>query len=105
MSTEFLAQVKNDLEGLVKAEFSESIILYGTDGPVTVEGIFDEIYQEVDPDTGAAINSTNPKITVWKSDIPVGFDQESQVDVRGNSYKAMDIMDDGEGSVMVKLYV
>lgn len=101
MSTEFLTQTAADYKAMIEADFSESIILIST----PVQGIFDETYVEVDPETGAAIMSRFPRVSFSSEVLPVGFVQGSSVVARGKTYKAKTIEKDGQGLVMVKLHV
>ncbi len=103
MSSEFLAQAELDFQAILTAEFAQDITLTGSGDPVTVQGIFDETYQEVDPETGAIVMSSNPRVMLWASEIPAGFVQGSSVVVNGHTYKARTIEPDAQGIKVVKL--
>ncbi|MCB1147797.1 MAG: hypothetical protein KDK38_13440 [Leptospiraceae bacterium] len=101
MSSEFLLHASEDFKKILSAEFAEDIEING----VVIQGIFDETYEEIDPDTGAVVMSKMPRCIIWNNDIPAGgFAQGSQLIIRGNTYVAKTIELDGQGSLVVKLH-
>lgn len=69
-----------------------------------VEGIFDENYVVVDPNTGAQIMSSKPVLTMRSGDIPGGKGQESdRFDIDGKIYRIDDEQADSEG--MIRLFL
>lgn len=68
------------------------------------EGIFDENYTAVDPNTGAQIISTRPVLTIRTSDLPGGKGQDSdRFEIDGKTYRIEDEQVDSGG--MIKLFL
>lgn len=69
------------------------------------KAVFDENYQTVDPNTGAAILSDNPMIGVRLADLPGGEWQEGDtVVVRGVTYRCIEPQKDSEGHAKIILH-
>lgn len=69
------------------------------------DAVFDENYQSIDPDTGAAIISDSPMIGVMRSDLPGGQWQEGDtVIVGGVTYRAIESQKDSEGHAKIILH-
>lgn len=69
------------------------------------DAVFDENYQSVDPDTGAAIISDNPMVGVMLSDLPGGAWQDGDtVIVHGVTYRAIEPQKDSEGHAKIILH-
>lgn len=69
------------------------------------DSVFDENYQSVDPDTGAAIISDNPMIGVALSDLPGGeWEEGDTVIVKGVTYRAVEPQKDSEGHAKIILH-
>lgn len=77
MSEAFLSAAQKEARSIIsddRAEFSIPVrILILQQGSEAIEiltnGIFDETYEEIDPDTGAIILSKNPRVMLSRSDI------------------------------------
>lgn len=54
-------------------------------GPYIVRAVFDRSFQEIDPDTGAPVMSTHPRISLQDSELPTG-----QPPVEGDSFQQLD---------------
>lgn len=69
------------------------------------KAVFDENYQTVDVNTGAAIISDNPMIGVRLADLPGGEWREGdEVTVRGVHYRAVEGQKDSEGHTKIVLH-
>jgi len=69
------------------------------------DAVFDENYQTVDPETGAAIISDAPMIGVMRSDLPGGAWKEGDtVTVRGVTYRAVEAQKDSENHAKIILH-
>ena len=66
-------------------------------GTFTIRGIFDETWEEVDPETLLVISSTQPNVGIKTSEL--GFTPMSgdEVDIIGVSYRITDVQEDGQG--------
>lgn len=62
--------------------------------------IFDEAYVRVDPDTGAAVSSQEPVLSVRLSDLTGTPSNADTFTVGAITYKTMDIQPDGVNSVL-----
>lgn len=101
--SDFRSMLDNDYKTILTGEFSESFSISGTEGtsPSPVSGIWDETYQTVDPNTGAAVMSTKPRLTVFVADVPFEIKQGHIVTraKTGKEYRVKTPETDGEGSV------
>lgn len=65
--------------------------------------IFDNIYQQVDPDTQALVTSTKPRALVWLKNLPFRPKIGHTVTRAGKTYSIRDTHPDGEGSLFLFL--
>lgn len=69
------------------------------------KAVFDENFQSVDPNTGAAIISDNPMIGVRLEELPGGeWEDGDTVVVRGVTYTAIEPQKDSEGHAKIILH-
>ena len=67
-------------------------------GDTPISGIFDEVFESVDPNSGATIISTHPVLGVKLSDLPTGSPGKGdRVTIRGLTYNVVDNHADGQG--------
>ncbi len=65
-------------------------------GQYKIRGIFDNTFEQVDPDTEIVIASNAPMLDIKLSDIPVKPEQGDHVIVKGNQkYRVVDSQEDG----------
>ncbi len=84
--------------------FGEEIIYTPKNKPaVTITGIFDDLYESVDPNTGAIITSQQPIVGIRDADVGQTPRQEDRVFVRGILYRVKEVQTDGQGGS--KLYL
>ena len=110
MSTQFLADLDKETRSIIGGEFAETASFTF---PFTfdIEGIFDETYLEVDPETGVEVMSSNPRLTVAQSELEELAGQEIEQDpadaweliVRGSKYFVKRPMADGTGMLVLDL--
>lgn len=102
--TDFLDSIDSDFASLTTGEFSEACTI--TQGAVVTEtrGIFDETYEEIDPDTMTSVMSKNPRIQIFQKILEIEIKQGDLITVRGKQYKAVKPQTDGQGSILVKLH-
>ena len=107
--------IGEDAKSILSGEFSETIEItfnYGAQN-ITIQatGIFDETYEEVDPDTGAIVMSKNPRVTIYAKDIEEAVGQEISEDIednwlvvaRGRLFRIKSVQKDGTGVAYLPL--
>lgn len=88
-------------------DFAEPVIWTPTTGlAVITSGIFDEIWEAVDPDTGALISSTQPRVLLMTSYLPADHktDEGARLEARSKTFRIVDVQPDGEGTVLCYLH-
>jgi hypothetical protein len=100
---DFKAQCNSDFKGILNGEFAEDLTI--SDGQTTVnfKGIFDETYQQIDPDTNAVIMSKKPRVSLLLNDVAFKIKQGHTVGSRNKTYKVRELQPDGEGSITLYL--
>lgn len=71
---------------------------------VSIKAIYDGIYEDVDPNTGAIIVSKTPTIGVKDSDLPAGPSKGDLCTVRSVNYKVVKVEPDGQGGSKLILH-
>lgn len=72
--------------------------------PVEVLGIYDDLYEAVDPQTGAIITSTQPVLGIKDDHLPDPPQQDDTVTVRGVTYRVKEVQTDGQGGSKLFLH-
>lgn len=72
-------------------------------GTFTINGIFDEVFRQVDPDTKEVIASNAPRVGIKLKDIPFLPQQGDDVTIRQKRYKVKDSQEDGLGGTTIFL--
>ena len=67
--------------------------------------IIDREFLEVDPDSGVAIQSTDPRIGLRESQLPRQPQQGDKVEMRGEIYRVIDSRTDGQAGVELSLHL
>lgn len=93
------ADYKAMLNGVLAKDFT---ISNGSQS-VAVRGLFDEHYETVDPETHVAVMSSNPRLTLFKSDVPFAIKQGITVSDGTRTWRVHEPMPDGEGAVILIL--
>lgn len=70
----------------------------------TIQAVWDRDYVQVDPNTGAAVTSTQPRIGVRLADLDVTPKKGDTVVVAGSSLKVIDVQVDGQGGATLYLH-
>lgn len=70
---------------------------------VVMTGIFDDLYESVDPNTGVIITSQQPVLGIRDVDLGQTPRQDDQVLVRGILYRVKEVQTDGQSGS--KLYL
>ncbi len=79
--------------------FGEEVIYSGENlTPIRITAIFDNEFQQVDPDTGAVVISTQPMIGIKDNQLPQPPSKGDRVIIRDVEYKIIDHRQDGQGS-------
>lgn len=89
-------------------EFAEDagtvIITHATGTTYSVEGIFDNEFQGVDPSTQNPIISTQPMIQINENDLQEEIHKNDKITVRGQQYHIYSNQPDGVGVVTLLLH-
>ena len=72
-------------------------------GQLALVGIFNEIYTEVDPQSGAMVSTQQPNLGVRLADFRIKPAPNDRVNVRGATYLVRDCQEDGEGGAKLLL--
>jgi hypothetical protein len=67
-------------------------------------GIFDNVFEQVDPDTERIVASNQPNIGFRKADLQADPVQGDKVIVDGKTYRVIDAQEDGIAGVRVMLH-
>lgn len=73
-------------------------------GTFTICGIFDERFEQVDPDTEELVASNIPTVGINLKDIPFPPEQGDEVRVLGKTYLVTDSQEDGLGGTRLFLH-
>jgi hypothetical protein len=87
MLTPFEQAMAADAAAIYAGEFAEDVAFVGPQGQTApARGIFDLTYIEADMDTGAPVQTTKPRLSLWAPSIPWELKQEQIVIIRGVRY-------------------
>mgnify|MGYP004000302855 CR=1 FL=1 len=67
-------------------------------GTFTIRGIFDETWEEVDPETFAVVSSTQPNVGIKSSELDFTPESGDEVEIMNILYRVIDIQEDGQGA-------
>lgn len=98
-----------DLEAVFfnEADLAEPVIWTPSTGQAVIaSGIFDETYEAVDPDSGAIVASTRPRVHLMAKALPDGFDidEGARLAIDSRTYRPVDVQPGGQGVVIVYLH-
>jgi hypothetical protein len=97
-----------DTKDMAEGEFSEAIIVENDILSVDTRGIFDETYEQIDPETGMSIMSKNPRVSLYSIDIEAAMGEIEEcwfVTARGKKYRIKSPQKDGAGMIMLELKI
>jgi hypothetical protein len=69
-----------------------------------ISGVFDEMFEQVDPDTERVVAANQPNIGFRKADLPNDPVQGDQIIVRGKTYRVIDSQEDGIAGLRCMLH-
>lgn len=72
-------------------------------GTFAIDGIFDEAFRQVDPDTQEVVASNNPRVGIKLKDIPFKPEQGDEIRIRNKIYRVKDSQEDGLGGTSLLL--
>ena len=87
-------------------EFSEPIILETDEYEIDTAGLFDEIYMDIDQNTGATVMVNSPRASLYEKEIKelVGEIQDGwYIRCRGRRFRIVEPQPDGTGVIHLKL--
>lgn len=73
-------------------------------GSYCINGVFDNEYETVDPETEQVISSNSPVLGVNLNDLKFEMKIEDQVKVRNLMYKVVEVREDGQGGASLFLH-
>lgn len=85
--------------------FGEKIIYYPkSGGSYPIEAIFDNDYENVDPETEQVVSSNQPVIGVNLNDLKFEMKKDDQARVRNLMYRVVEVREDGQGGASLFLH-
>ncbi len=72
--------------------------------PIPVDGIYDEDYVAVDPESGLEVSSAQPNIFLRRADLSADPGKNDVVTLRGRTFKVIDWHPDSEGGGIAVLH-
>ena len=87
-------------------EWAEDIVYTPAVGDaVTIPAIWDESYEEVDPDTGAAIQSGQPRATVRSDDLSgIVPGPDDRITRNSETFRVVEVQPNGQGVTGIYLH-
>lgn len=70
----------------------------------TYNGIYDDIFEQVDPDTEQIVSSNLITLGLKLSDLKFPPEKRDRVELRGDKFLVVDTMEDGQGAVELQLH-
>lgn len=95
----------NGLLGVATRCLGEPVV-YSAAGcdPVAIKAVWDGVYEEVDPNTGAIVVSTKPSVSVRDSDLPQPPAQGDTLTDGDQGYRVIEVQTDGQGGSKLLLH-
>lgn len=91
--------------GAITKTLGEPVTYTPTAGSAaSIKGVFNEKYEQVDPDTRATISTDQPNLLIRLSDLAAAPAEGDQVVIRTKTYKVFDWKPDGEGGSLLLLH-
>lgn len=86
--------------------FGESCLYYPPDrnGSYTLQGIFDNDYQAIDPDTEQVISANQPVLGVNLFDLSFEIKKNGKIKLRNILYKIYEVREDGQGGASLLMH-
>ena len=73
-------------------------------GTFTIRGIYDEAWEEVDPETSVSLSVTQPNLGIKLNELAFKPRSGDKLELRGCSYKVVDVREDGQGGATLFLH-
>lgn len=73
-------------------------------GEVALRGIWADVYEAIEPDTGARITETQPNVGIRLADLAAEPAVGDELDVLGKSYEVVEVQQDGQGAARLLLH-
>lgn len=104
MSSDFRKRVDDMLKVQTRV-FGEQVVYYPSSGGVfKINGIFDNAYQAVDPDTEEVISANQSVLGINLNDIKDNeISKDDKFKIRNMEYRVIDSQEDGQGGSMILL--
>ena len=86
------------------ATFGEECKFFPKEGGCFVlNGIFDNTYEAIDPDTEQVLSGNQPALGVNLNDVKFKLKQGCEVELRNTRFKVSDVQKDGQGGAVLRL--
>lgn len=100
----FLDTLAADHHMMLVSEYSHEVTITVGENSVTVRGLFDDIFEIVDPETNTRVISTDSRVTVWESDVPFSLrNRGAVVRINGKDYRLRIWEPDNQGGITLYL--
>jgi hypothetical protein len=73
-------------------------------GSFLIDAVFDEFFEQVDPNSEEIVASNVPMIGIKANAIPFPPEQEDEVRIGQRRFKVVDSQEDGQGGISVLMY-
>lgn len=70
----------------------------------SITGIFDNLFEQIDPDTERVVASNQPNLGFREEDLPKPPEKGDRVKLRGKTYRIVDSQEDGVAMIRVMLH-
>ena len=91
--------------GACMTTFGEPVVYTPQGGvPIEISGIYDDLYEAVDPSTQAIVTSEQPILGIKNNTLPQVPRQGDTLTVRGQTYAVKEVQKDGQGGSRLFLH-
>jgi len=95
----------HDLLGIAIPTFGEAVTYRPkTGGSFQIQAVFDNEWQEVDPNSNVVVSSNAPRLGIRLRDFPSKPIQGDCLVAEGKTYQVVDVQEDGQGGASLFLH-
>ena len=110
MTVPHFKRLVNNALGRLTKTFGEPVRFEARDGrfrPFTTNGVYDDKFTFVDPETETLVSSNEPMVGIRMSDFPKPVEQGDLLYVASERlhYKVRDVLEDGQGGAVLALHL
>lgn len=98
-------EITDSVLEVCESVFGEPVV-YTPQGldPINISGIYDDLYEAVDPNTNTIITSDQPVLGIRNAELGVTPRQGDQVNVRNTDFTVKEVQTDGQGGSKLFLH-